>query len=247
MRFSNRSDAGRQLAARLLRYANRSDVIVLGLPRGGVPVAHEVAERLKAPLDVLLVRKLGAPGRPELTMGAIAARGVEVLSTSVIEHLRIPRALVRQAVAREQLELERRDKAFRGGRRPPIVHGRVVILVDDGLATGSTMEAALLSLRHQSPKTVVVAVPVGTRETCKRLRCLADRVVCLTMPDSLQAIGQWYEDFSQTTDDEVVRLLEHQTTTSNAPPPHRRRRSRPARRSQAWHARGLPRARVHHA
>jgi putative phosphoribosyl transferase len=211
MRFSNRSDAGRRLAARLLQYENRSDVIVLGLPRGGVPVAYEVAERLKAPLDVLLVRKLGAPGRPELTMGAVAAGGVEVLSRGVIDYLRIPRALVRQAVAREQLELDRRDEAFRGGRRPPIVHGRIVILVDDGMATGSTIEAALLALRHQAPETVVVAVPVGTRETCKRLSCLADRVVCLTMPDSLQAIGDWYEDFPETTDDEVARLLEHQT------------------------------------
>jgi erythromycin esterase-like protein/adenine/guanine phosphoribosyltransferase-like PRPP-binding protein len=218
MRFSNRADAGRQLASRLLEYRNRSDVIVLALPRGGVPVAHEVAERLKAPLDVFLVRKLGVPGRPELAMGAIAAGGVEVLSTDLIEYLQIPRALISQVAARERLELERRDGAFRGGRRPPIVRGRVVILVDDGLATGSTMEAAILALRGQEPASIVIAAPVGARDTCERLSRLADRVVCLAMPVSFRAVGQWYDDFSQTTDDEVSRLLGIQTTTGSATP-----------------------------
>jgi erythromycin esterase-like protein/predicted phosphoribosyltransferase len=207
MRFPNRTDAGRQLADRLLEYANRSDVIVLALPRGGLPVAHEVAARLKAPLDVFLVRKLGVPGHPELAMGAIAAGGVAVLSEGLIKQLGIPRALVDQVAARERLELERRDVAYRGGRRPVMVKDRTVILVDDGLATGSTMQAAILALRQQAPARIVVAAPVGARETCERLGRVADRVVCVSTPEPFDAVGLWYEDFSQTTDDEVKRLL----------------------------------------
>lgn len=207
MRFANRAEAGQQLAARLLSYANRSDVLVLALPRGGVPVAHEVATRLKVPLDVFLVRKLGVPGHPELAMGAIAAGGVEVLSNDLIADLGIPPALVQQVAVRERLELERRDRAFRGDRQPAIVRDRTVILVDDGLATGSTMEAAIIALRRLEPARIVVAVPVGARETCERLGRLADRLVCLATPVPFHAVGQWYEEFSATTDEEVKRLL----------------------------------------
>jgi erythromycin esterase-like protein/predicted phosphoribosyltransferase len=207
MRFHNRTDAGRQLAVRLSEYAGRSDVIVLALPRGGVPVAFEVATVLGAPLDVFLVRKLGVPSHPELAMGAIAAGGVEVLSEALIRELGIPRALVQQVAVRERLELERRDRLFRGDRQPPIVRDRTVILVDDGLATGSTMEAAVVALRSQAPATIVVAVPVGARETCERLARMADRVVCLATPEPFNAVGLWYEQFGQTSDDEVSRLL----------------------------------------
>ena len=183
MRFHNRADAGRQLAARLMEFAGRSDVVVLGLPRGGMPVAHEVATRLKVPLDVFLVRKLGVPGQPELAMGAIAAGGVEVLSQDLIRDLAIPLALVEQVAVRERLELERRDVLYRGGRRPVAVRDRTVILVDDGLATGSTMQAAIMALRQQAPARIVVAVPVGARETCEQLRRIADEVVCVATPE----------------------------------------------------------------
>ena len=165
MRFKNREDAGRQLAAHLTDYAGRSDVLVLALPRGGVPVAFEVASALAAPLDVFLVRKLGVPGHPELAMGAIAAGGVEILNEALIRDLGVLAALVRQTAVRERLELERRDRLFRGGRRPAIVRDRTVVLVDDGLATGSTMEAAIVALRQHAPGLIVVAVPVGARAT----------------------------------------------------------------------------------
>ena len=207
MRFKNRTDAGRQLATRLTEYAGRSDVLVLALPRGGVPVAFEVATALGAPLDVFLVRKLGVPGHPELAMGAIAAGGVEVLSTDLIRDLGIPHALVQQVAVRERLELERRDSLFRGGRQPATVRDRTIILVDDGLATGSTMQAAIIALRQHAPAHIVVAVPVGARETCERLRRIADRVVCLQTPEPFNAVGLWYEEFAQTSDEEVARLL----------------------------------------
>ena len=207
MRFHNRIDAGRQLAARLTTYAGRSDVIVLGLPRGGIPVAYEVATRLKAPLDVFLVRKLGVPGHPELAMGAIAAGGIEVLSRDLIRDLGIPHALIEQIAVRERLELERRDLSYRGARRPAVVRDRTVILVDDGLATGSTMQAAILALQQQKPARIVVAVPVGARETCDSLRRITNEVVCVATPEPFNAVGDWYEEFSQTTDDDVKRLL----------------------------------------
>jgi putative phosphoribosyl transferase len=207
VRFRDRRDAGRQLAALLTEYGNRSDVVVLALPRGGVPVAAEVAARLRAPLDVFLVRKLGVPGHPELAMGAIAAGGVQVLSHDLIADLGIPTALVEQTAVRERLELERRDRLFRGDREPPVVRDRACMLVDDGLATGSTMEAAIVALRNSRPASIVVAVPVGARETCERLSRLADRVVCLAMPEPFSAVGQWYDDFSQTTDEEVREAL----------------------------------------
>jgi predicted phosphoribosyltransferase len=207
MRFQDRADAGRQLAALLVQYLDRTDLLVLGLPRGGVPVAFEVAAALGVPLDVCLVRKLGVPGHAELAMGAIASGGVEILNEELIRELRIPRALVEQVAAREQQELERRDRQFRA-RRPPVnVRGRAVLLVDDGLATGSTMEAALAALRRQDPARLVVAVPVGARETCDRLRRVADDVVCVLTPERFEAVGLWYEDFSQTSDEEVTRLL----------------------------------------
>jgi erythromycin esterase-like protein/predicted phosphoribosyltransferase len=207
MRFQNRVDAGQRLAARLTAYGGRSDVIVLGLPRGGMPVAREVAARLKAPLDVFLVRKLGVPGHPELAMGAIAAGGIEVLSRDLIQDLGIPHALVQQVAVRERLELERRDVLYRGARRPAVVRDRTVILVDDGLATGSTMQAAILALRQQAPARIVVAAPVGAIETCEHLRRLADEVVCVSTPEPFRAVGLWYEEFSQTTDDEVKHIL----------------------------------------
>jgi putative phosphoribosyl transferase len=207
VRFRNRSDAGRQLAARLNEYANRSDVLVLALPRGGVPVAFEVASALAAPLDVYLVRKLGVPGHAELAMGAIAAGGVEVLSESLIRDLNIPRALVEQVAVRERLELERRDRLFRGDRPPALVRDRTILLIDDGLATGATMEAAITALRQQAPAHIVVAVPVGARDTCDRLRQMADRVVCLATPEPFEAVGLWYEEFGQTSDEEVTRAL----------------------------------------
>jgi erythromycin esterase-like protein/predicted phosphoribosyltransferase len=207
MRFRNRVDAGQRLAARLTAYGGRSDVIVLGLPRGGMPVAREVAARLKAPLDVFLVRKLGVPGHPELAMGAIAAGGIEVLSRDLIQDLGIPHALVQQVAVRERLELERRDVLYRGARRPAVVRDRTVILVDDGLATGSTMQAAILALRQQAPARIVVAAPVGALETCEHLRRLADEVVCVATPEPFRAVGLWYEEFSQTTDDEVKQIL----------------------------------------
>ena len=212
-RFRNRVDAGQQLGAQLIKYAGRSDVIVLGLPRGGIPVAHEVAARLEAPLDVFLVRKLGVPGHPEVAMGAIAAGGIKVLSTALILDLRIPEALVEQVAVRERLELERRDVLYRGGRRPPAVRDRTVILVDDGLATGSTMQAAIVALRQQAPARIVVAVPVGAPDSCEQIGRVADEVVCVSMPEPFQAVGLWYDEFSQTSDEEVTRLLSLPTTS----------------------------------
>jgi erythromycin esterase-like protein/predicted phosphoribosyltransferase len=207
MRFKNRIDAGRQLAAQLAEYAGRTDVTVLALPRGGVPVAFEVASALKLPFDVCLVRKLGVPGHPELAIGAIAAGGIEVLSETLIRDLGIPYSLVQQIAVRERLELERRDRLFRGGRPPAVVRDRTILLVDDGLATGSTMQAAITALRQQAPARIVVAVPVGARDTCDRMRKLADQVVCVMTPDPFDAVGLWYEEFTQTSDEEVTCLL----------------------------------------
>jgi putative phosphoribosyl transferase len=207
MLFRDRVDAGRQLAARLTEFAGRQDVVVLGLPRGGIPVAHEVATLLGVPLDVFLVRKLGVPGQSELAMGAIASGGVEVLSHEMIRDLGIPQALVVQVAVKERVELERRDSLYRAGRAAAIVEGRTVLLIDDGVATGSTMEAGIVALRHLAPARLVVAVPVGARETCERLRSIADQVVCVATPVPFEAVGAWYEEFSQTTDDEVIRLL----------------------------------------
>lgn len=205
--FVDRADAGRRLGEQLRRYAGQLDVLVLALPRGGVPVASEVARRLEAPWDVFVVRKLGVPGHEELAMGAIAAGSIEVLNHDVIDHLGIPRLVVDRVATRERRELLRREEAFRGTRDPVAVAKKTVIVVDDGLATGSTMEAAVAALRLMRPARIVVAVPVGAEETCGRLRSIADEVVCLETPQSFSAVGQWYRDFSQTTDDEVRVLL----------------------------------------
>ena len=205
--FRDRRHAGRTLAQVLAGYANRSDVIVLALPRGGVPVAYEVAKALHAPLDVFVVRKLGVPGHEEYAMGAIASGGVRVLNDEVVRRLGIPDAAVDAVARSEQGELERRERLYRAGRPPPDARGRTVILVDDGLATGSTMLAAVRALRPQQPARIVVAVPTASAETCAQLRSEADEVVCATTPEPFRAVGMWYDDFSQTSDEEVRELL----------------------------------------
>jgi predicted phosphoribosyltransferase len=206
-RFHDRREAGRLLAEKLTAYAHRPDVLVLALPRGGVPVAYEVARALGAPLDVFVVRKLGVPGYEELAMGAVATGGVRVLNEQVVSGLRIPPAVIEAVTAWEQDELARRELLYRGDRPPPDVRGKTVILVDDGLATGATMHAAVAALRQQQPARIVVAVPVGASETCDSLRTEVDDVVCAVAPESFHAVGAWYKDFSQTTDDEVRELL----------------------------------------
>jgi predicted phosphoribosyltransferase len=195
------------LAQRLAAYANRPDVLVLALPRGGVPVAYEVARALHAPLDVFLVRKLGLPGHEELAMGAVASGGVRVLNRDVVERLQLPQELIDAVTRRELQELQRRERAYRGDRPFPDVRGKTVILVDDGLATGSTMRAAAEALRQQGPARLVVAVPAGSKETCDEFREEVDEVVCAITPEPFYAVGLWYDDFSQTTDDEVRELL----------------------------------------
>jgi predicted phosphoribosyltransferase len=207
MRFKNRSEAGSFLAGRLSAYANRPDTLVLALPRGGIPVAYEVAAALGAPLDVFQVRKLGLPGHEELAMGAIATGGVRVLNLDVVEYLRIPEEVIDEVAERERQELERRERLYRGDRPPRSARGRVAILVDDGLATGSTMRAAVLALRQQRPASIVVAVPVAAKQTCDELRTQANEVICGVTPDPLYAVGLWYEDFSQTTDEEAREML----------------------------------------
>lgn len=205
--FENRQHAGRVLANLLSRFAHRGDVVVLALPRGGVPVAFEVARALGAPLDVFLVRKLGVPGHEELAMGAIASGGIRFINQDVVKQLGIPPEAIERIAEREQQELERRERAYRGNRPPVDVRGKVVILVDDGLATGSSMRAAVEALEQQGPSRVVVAVPVGAPETCADLAREVDAIVCALTPDPFYAVGLWYRDFSQTTDDEVRALL----------------------------------------
>jgi erythromycin esterase-like protein/predicted phosphoribosyltransferase len=218
-RFRDRAHAGRVLAERLREYAGRDDVVVLGLPRGGVPVAYEIAKALDAPLDVFLVRKLGVPGHEETALGAIATGGIRVLNTRLIESLDLPPEWIEAIDAKERQELHRRELLYRGDRPPPDIAGRTVILVDDGLATGSTMLAALHAVRADDPARVVVAVPVAAPDVCEALRGVADEVVCALTPEPLQAVGMWYEDFSQTTDDEVRALLEHARPAPPARPP----------------------------
>jgi len=207
MIFKDRRDAGEKLAYKLAAHANRDDLLVLALPRGGVPVAYEVAKRLNAPLDVFLVRKLGVPGHEELAMGAIASGGTRVLNQDVVGPLKIGDETIEDVARVEQVELERREQKYRGGRHGPSVEGRTVILIDDGLATGATMRAAVEALRQQEPKELIVAVPVSSPETCAELREEADEVVCAVTPRPFYGVGMWYMDFSQTTDDEVSRLL----------------------------------------
>jgi predicted phosphoribosyltransferase len=207
-RFLDRRDAGKQLAVRLPHYRLHPEVLVLALPRGGVPVAFEVACELKVPLDVFVVRKLGAPGHPELAMGAIASGGVQVLNQDVIRELGISELEIEVAAACEMLELERRERDYRGNRPPLEVHGRTTVLIDDGLATGASMRAAIAALRRLDAGKIVVAVPVAAPPTCAAMERYVDEMVCLITPPEFQAVGEWYEDFSQTSDDEVRHLLE---------------------------------------
>lgn len=206
--FRDRADAGRRLAALLARYAGRSDVVVLALPRGGVPVGFEVAQALHAPLDVFLVRKLGVPGHEELAMGAIATGGIRVLNHEVINMLGIPPPVIDRVAEQEQREMARREAVYRGGRPPVDVRGRVAILVDDGLATGSTMRAAIAALRQQNPARIVVAVPTAAPESCEELKAEVDEIVCASTPSPFYGVGMWYENFGQNTDQEVRDLLE---------------------------------------
>jgi predicted phosphoribosyltransferase len=234
--FRDRHDAGRCLAQDLsASYANRTDVVVLGLPRGGVPVAYEVAVSLEAPLDVFLVRKLGVPGHEELAMGAIATGGVRVLNRDVIESWRIPEAAIVVVEAAERRELARRERLYRGTRPPPDVRGKTVILVDDGLATGSSMRAAAEALRAMGPDRIVVAVPVAAATICESLRDVVDETVCALTPDLFYAVGLWYEDFSPTTDDEVRELLRKARERANAVDTESPRVDRPGRRTGDRH------------
>lgn len=205
--FRDRFDAGRRLATALLEYANRVDAVVLGLPRGGVAVACEVARRLRLPLDAYVVRKLGVPARPELAMGALAGDGTYMLDDAMIASLGIRPAQVRAVIARERDELARRERAYRGIVAEPNLASRTAILVDDGLATGATMRVAAIAVRRTAPKEIVVAVPVGTKQTCASLLDVADRIVCPYQPEPFVAVGLFYDDFSQTTDEEVRQLL----------------------------------------
>ncbi len=207
MLFQDRADAGRELAAKLRRFAGRDDVVVLGLPRGGIPVAYEVAQALGAPLDVFLVRKLGVPGHEELAMGAIASGGARVINEQVVDRLGIPPEAIEAVAEQERRELERRERAYRGDRPPLELRDRIVVLVDDGLATGASMRAAVTALRAQQPGWVVVAVPVGAAATCSELRAEVDEVVCARQPEPFFAVGAWYDRFEQTTDEEVRELL----------------------------------------
>lgn len=207
-RFRDRRDAGRHLAGDLSAYANRPDVRVLGLPRGGVPVAYEVAQTLDAPLDVFVVRKLGVPGHEEYAMGAIASGGAVLLNEQVVHSLGVSQAQVQRVLETENRELARREERYRGNRPAPQLAGNTVILVDDGLATGSTMMVAVAALRAERPARIVVAVPVGSPDSCAAMRAVADEVICSMTPEPFQAVGLWYDDFSQTSDEEVHELLD---------------------------------------
>jgi putative phosphoribosyl transferase len=216
--FTDRRHAGRVLASRLAQYAGRDDVIVLALPRGGVPVAYEVASTVGAPMDVFLVRKLGTPGHRELAMGAIASGGVRVLNEDVVRWYGISEPAIERVAREEQEELERRERAYRDDRPPPDLANKIVILIDDGLATGSTMRAAAQAVRAHRPARVVIAVPVGAGQTCADLSAVADEVICARMPEPFSAVGQWYLNFDQTDDDEVRELLQKSTATPQAHP-----------------------------
>ena len=206
-KFRNRTEAGQMLATKLATYANRSDVTILALPRGGVPVAFEVAKALQAPLDICLVRKLGVPDHQELAMGAIAMHDVLVINHSIVEKLSISRDTIDRAIAIEKQELARRDRMYRGDRPLPSLHDRTVILIDDGIATGATLRAAISAIRQSDPAQIIVAVPVAPESTCTELLSVVDKVICLKKPEPLYSISYWYEDFSQTTDAEVKQLL----------------------------------------
>lgn len=206
--FADRVEAGKLLGDEVVRrIGKRADAIVLALPRGGVPVGYEVARALGAPLDVFIVRKLGVPGQEELAMGAIASGGVQVLNQEVLRYVSVPQRTIDVVAAQEGRELLRRERAYRGNRPPLDVAGKTVVIVDDGLATGSTMRAAVLALRQMKPREIVVAVPVGAPSTCAELGAMVDEMICLRTPEPFQAVGLWYDDFSQTTDEEVHALL----------------------------------------
>lgn len=206
-RFANRTEAGKMLAEALSAYIGRRDILILALPRGGVPVACEVAKILLAPMDLWLVRKLGVPGQEELALGALAAKNVCVLNQEVIDLLSIDQAAIDRVISREQAELERRNRLYRHGRPPPDAGGKIVIIIDDGLATGATMRAAIASLRQADAARIIVAVPVGAVSTCRKIKKEADELVCLYMPEPFYGVGQWYSDFSQTSDEDVLTLL----------------------------------------
>jgi len=206
--FRDRRDAGRKLAQELLHYADRPDVIVLALPRGGVPVAYEVALALHAPLDILIVRKLGLPGHEELAIGAIASGGIRVLNEGIIRALNIPEEVVERVAQREMQELQRREQAYRGNVSTPELRDRTVILIDDGLATGASMRAAVAGVRAQDPERIVVAVPTAAPETCEAFENEVDEIVCAITPEPFLGVGRWYEDFEQTTDEGVRLFLE---------------------------------------
>ncbi len=205
--FKNRIEAGRSLASALKPYVERPGVLILALPRGGVPVAFEVAQALNIPLDLMIVRKLGLPGQEELAMGAVATGGIKVLNHLLIQKLSISDAVLNLAIDKEKKELKRREQVYRGERPIPEVSGRWVILIDDGLATGATMRAAVSALRQQKPAGIIIGIPVAPIDTVEELRKEADEVVCLATPEPFSAIGKWYEDFSQTSDEEVSNLL----------------------------------------
>jgi predicted phosphoribosyltransferase len=205
--FADRREAGRHLARELAGWSGRDDVVVLALPRGGVPVGYEVARALWAPLDILVVRKLGTPGHRELAMGAIASGGVRVLNDEVVRIYGLSDAEIERVALEEREELERREQVYRDGRDAQPLNGKIVVLVDDGLATGSTMKAAVQAVRQRDPARIIVAVPVGARDTCAELQRLADEVVCARMPEPFSAVGLWYRDFDQTSDEEVRALL----------------------------------------
>lgn len=206
--FENRREAGRKLGTALKRYADREDVIVLGLPRGGVPVAYEVAEQLHAPLDVFVVRKLGVPGHEELAMGAVASGDTLILNNEVVQRLKISSQAIESVAHREREELNRRERLFRNDRPSPQLNDRCVVLVDDGLATGASMHAAIEAVKTHAPNRTVVAIPVAAPSTVELLRPLVDEIFSMQTPEHFYAVGQWYEDFSQTTDEEVRELLE---------------------------------------
>lgn len=222
-RFRDRTEAGQLLAAQLRAYEERPDVLVLALPRGGVPVAYEVAKALHAPLDVLIVRKLGVPGQEELAMGAIASGGVRVLNNDVVQLLGVPDDVIDMVAAREQQELERRERLYRGDRSIYDIRGRTIILIDDGIATGATMHAAVAVLRQQQPARIVIAVPVAASSTCDEFAAEVDEFVCIRRPEAFYAVGFWYENFSPTTDEEVRALLEQSRQEQSGTPQKRRR------------------------
>jgi putative phosphoribosyl transferase len=215
--FKDRADAGRFLASKLNQFANLANVIVVGLPRGGMPVAYEVAHKLNAPLDLLVVRKLGVPGHEELAMGAIASGGVRLLNQDVLSHLGIPEDIIDLVIESEQRELERREREYRNNHPPLKLRGRTVIVVDDGLATGASMHAAVMAIRQKQPKKIIVAVPVGARDTCQSFQNEVDTMaICAITPESFQSVGAWYANFAPTTDDEVRKCLEKSGVTKRA-------------------------------